>query len=293
MKLRINESNIPESDADELYRIAEYELLPKTQLYKISEHCTIDEDTFEYTHTGTAWGGYICYDIYMEWTAEYLPRISDFYRDNIDDVWHRDWKLNEIKIDFTIHVDGDRVTVDISDMDIVEPRNFERIFDLDALCDAIREIAENSANYIHSKIGAYEPYDDIDESVGMRESKEGIMLKSVTSSGTWYLIKSATRNKSFWNKELSYVNEFAKKESAIKKLYTVLHKLPDNAFYDEDDDLIYDAESADDLKKAKFAKFYITDMRGKEIEDISDDVKKYLLSDDEFISALLDDIDDD
>ena len=100
----------------------------------------------------------------MEWTAEYLPRISDFYRNNIDDVWHRDWKLNEIKIDFTIHVDGDRVTVDISDMDIVEPRNFEKVFDLDALCDAIREIAENSADYIHSKIGAYEPY-DMDESV--------------------------------------------------------------------------------------------------------------------------------
>ena len=162
MKLFIRESNIDESSQDELYRIAEYELLPETQLYKISEYCTIDEDSFDFTQTGTAWGGYICYDIYMEWTAEYLPKIDDFYRDNIDDVWHRDWKLDEIKIYFNIHVDGDKVTVEISDMDIIEPKNFEKVFDIDALCDAIREIAEKSANYIHSKIGGY--YEDIDES---------------------------------------------------------------------------------------------------------------------------------
>ena len=71
-------------------------------------------------------------------------------------------KIREIKIYFNIHVDGDKVTVEIADMDIIEPKNFEKVFDLDALCDAIREIAENSANYIHSKIGGY--YEDIDES---------------------------------------------------------------------------------------------------------------------------------
>lgn len=170
MKLFIREGNIGESAQDELYRIAENELLPETELYKISEYCTIDEDSFDFTQTGTALGGYICYDIYMEWTAEYLPRISDFYRDNIDDVWHRDWKLNEIKIYFNIYVDGDKVTVEIADMDIVEPKNFEKVFDLDALCDAIREIAEKSANYIHSKIGGY--YEDIDESYIRRNRKK-------------------------------------------------------------------------------------------------------------------------
>ena len=193
MKLFIREGNIGESARDELYRIAEYELLPETQLYKISEYCTIDEDSFDFTQTGTAWGGYICYDIYMEWTAEYLPRIENFYRDDIDDVWHRDWKLNEIKIYFNIYVDGDKVTVEIADMDIVEPKNFEKVFDLDALCDAIKEIAENSANYIHSKIGGYYEYDDMDESV--KTISEGnlsisdlkqVVTKFFNSRGNYY-----------------------------------------------------------------------------------------------------------
>lgn len=125
----------------------------------------------------------------------------------------------------------------------------------------------------------------------IKESNNNIMLKSINSDGEWYLIKSATRNKSFWNKSVSYVNEFAKKESAIKKLYTVLHKLPDNAFFDTDDDLIYDIEDAAELKKAKFAKFYITDENGKVIEDISNEVKDHLLSDKEFLSSLMEDDD--
>ena len=173
MKLFIRESNIGESAQDELYRIAEYELLPETQLYKISERCTIDEDTFDFTQTGTVWGGYICYDIYMEWTAEYLPKIERFYRNftRDDDIdfplnvgYDGKMKLDEFKIYFNIHVDGERVTVDIADIEVPRPKDLERVFDLDALCDAIKEIAENAANYIHSKIGGYYEYDDMDES---------------------------------------------------------------------------------------------------------------------------------
>jgi hypothetical protein len=184
MKLFIRESNIDESAQDELYRIAENELLPETELYKISEYCTIDEDTFDFTQTGTAWGGYICYDIYMEWTAEYLPKIEKFYKHYTDDddyPIHRDWRLDEIKIYFNIHVEGDKVTVDIADTDIVDDHNFDKVFDLDALCDAIKEIAEKSANYIHSKIGGYYEYDDMDESIRKRSRKRSSCLKESVS----------------------------------------------------------------------------------------------------------------
>jgi hypothetical protein len=127
--------------------------------------------------------------------------------------------------------------------------------------------------------------------IKLNEQYSSIMLKTVNSDGTYYLIKSANRNKSFWNKSISYVNEFAKKESALNKLYKVLQKLPDNAFYDSDD--ISDFESFDDIENAKFAKFYITDTSGNTIEDISDEVKDHLLQDDKFIDSVLDDFDDD
>ena len=124
------------------------------------------------------------------------------------------------------------------------------------------------------------------------ESNGGIVLKSVNSDGVWYFVKSATKNKTFWSKSISNVNEFAKKESALNKLYTVLRRLPENAFYDDEDDLLYGIEDADELKDAKFAKFYIVDTNGKEIEDVSAEVRKHLLSDEEFISGLIDDLDE-
>lgn len=120
----------------------------------------------------------------------------------------------------------------------------------------------------------------------LTESENEVMLKTVSSSGSYYLIKSATRNKSFWNNQLSYVNCFAKKETALKKLYSVLEKFPENAFYDEDD--MYDIEDVDDLKAVRFAKFYITDSHGEELEDISKDVKNYLLKQESFISQVID-----
>ncbi len=124
----------------------------------------------------------------------------------------------------------------------------------------------------------------------LRESDSAVMIKTTTSDGDYYLIKSATKQKSFWNPSISKVNSFAKKDSAMKKLYQVLEKLPENAFHDPDN--IIDVEDESDLKKAKFAKFYITDMSGKTIEDISDEVKKYLLADEKFLDGVFDDLDD-
>jgi hypothetical protein len=122
------------------------------------------------------------------------------------------------------------------------------------------------------------------------ESYGYIMLKTTTSTGSYYLIKSATKNKSFWNKEISYVNLFASSESALNKLYKVLQKFPENAFYDEDD--MYDIEGEDDLRNAKFAKFYITDEHGEELKEITEEVKIHLLSNRKFVMGVLEEEED-
>ena len=121
-------------------------------------------------------------------------------------------------------------------------------------------------------------------------ANSGVMIKTETAEGTYYLAKSATKKKTFWTESYDSANKFAKKDSALNKLYSVLGRLEDNAFYDADD--MYDIEDEADLKKAKFAKFYITDLSGKTIEDISTEVKNHMLADDEFVSAVLGDIDD-
>lgn len=147
-----NGEEIDESTEEELYRIAENEILPNTFLGKIGDYVTIDEDTFEYLATGTAFGAYLKYTIYLDWGAEYQPNIRKFYTDIHGDVFHRDWKLDDIHINFNIYVDGDKVTTEIADIDVYEPKNFEKVYDLDALCDAISEIAEKAAYEIKSKL---------------------------------------------------------------------------------------------------------------------------------------------
>lgn len=123
------------------------------------------------------------------------------------------------------------------------------------------------------------------------DNSKAVQLKIESKNFTGYLVKSATGQKKFWNPSSSYVNYFAKKESAIKKLYQVIAKLPEYAFYDEDE--MYDYEDADELANAEFAKFYITDAGGKKIiEDITEEVKEHLLADEEFVSEVLEDDDD-
>lgn len=122
------------------------------------------------------------------------------------------------------------------------------------------------------------------------DNSNAVQLKTESKNFTGYLVKSATGQKKFWNPSSSYVNYFAKKESAIKKLYQVIAKLPEYAFYDEDE--AYDFEDADELADAEFAKFYITDSSGKKvIEDITEEVKEHLLADEKFVSEVLEDDD--
>ena len=121
-------------------------------------------------------------------------------------------------------------------------------------------------------------------------ANSGVMLKTETAEGTYYLVKSVTKKQTHWTENYDSANKFAKKDSAVSKLYSIISRLYDYAFYNPDD--IPDIESEADLKKAKFAKFYITDLSGKTIEDISTEVKNQLLADDEFVYYFIDDFDD-
>ena len=310
-RFAVKASNVPESDVDELYRIANDEVLPTTELYKIAGICDIDDDTFDYTYTGTAFGAYLTYIIHVGISSSDID-LYTFMRKDWDslfpDIRPNNNYGNYVQINLDVMVSGDRISVDIADADVYErdtysesySKKFNRVFDTDAIEDHIKGIAEQAADKIQSVLSQYIPEDDeIVSSKSIRGRKRvcaaadgGVLIKTDSKEGTYYLTKSSTKQKTFWSASIGNANRFAKKDSALNKLYAVLRKLPENAFYDEDS--IFDIEDESDLNNSEFAKFYLTDMSGNVVEDISTEVKRHLLSDEDFVDAALeDDFDDD
>ena len=72
----MNGTLIEESTVDELYRIAENEILSNSELSNYCDSVSIDKDSFEYFQTGTAFGAAISYDIYADITSGLLDKNS-------------------------------------------------------------------------------------------------------------------------------------------------------------------------------------------------------------------------
>ena len=153
---------ITESDIEELYRIANSEILPNTELGELGD-ADIDEDTFEYVSTGTAFGAAISYDIILT--------IGDgaFDLDRRyalpDSGLHPSFQYgdNSAEITFTIHVNEDSCETELSDASITNKGyysdrysdNFGDYWDVDALCDAVNKIAEKAAYEIHATLSNF------------------------------------------------------------------------------------------------------------------------------------------
>jgi hypothetical protein len=102
-----NGEPIDESTVDELYRIAS-EILEKSVITDYDRYASIEEDTFEYYATGSAWGANLDYVIRFEATGEDID-ILDFLNTDIIDrylvMWNRDG-LNDSEYEIGIRVSG-------------------------------------------------------------------------------------------------------------------------------------------------------------------------------------------
>ena len=159
-----NGDEIDESTVDELYRVAEYELLPDSELARVFgiDNISIDEDTFDYTAIGTAFGAYICYDIIIHVaTGSYGNNfnLNNFINPNYDEL-HPDFDIKDVAFDIIVHVDGDKATatVDLNPRTIrIEDdatdyyaKKFSRMLDIDAIEQDVETIAERDAYEIKS-----------------------------------------------------------------------------------------------------------------------------------------------
>ena len=153
-----NGDEIDESTIDELYRILEKELLPQTELARYvfgADNMSIDEDSFEYYATGSAWGANIDYDILVNVATGSRGNkfdLNKFLNRNYEGL-RPDLDITDISFDMTIKVRNDDITVDIDtnsvaiDGDYTDyfAKRFAKIFDIDAIKEDIKTIAERDA----------------------------------------------------------------------------------------------------------------------------------------------------
>ena len=102
-----NGDPIDESTVEELYRIAS-EVLDSSVITDYDTYASIDEDSFEYYATGSAWGAYLDYVISFSAVGDSID-ILDFLNGDLLDremiMWDRDG-INDAEYDFKIRMTG-------------------------------------------------------------------------------------------------------------------------------------------------------------------------------------------
>ncbi len=141
-----NGEAISESTVDELYRIAEREVLPTTELAKVDEYATIMEDTFEYYASSTYVG--VTYTISATFDTDDIDVVS--YA--LPDAYHYDFRGGKEvgELEFYIYVKGneiDKVEL-IWNSSNLDPNNY----DMEAIEEYVKGIAKPAAEAIYNAI---------------------------------------------------------------------------------------------------------------------------------------------
>lgn len=145
-----NGVEIDESTVDELYRIAENEILPEEDIYILCDtNCSIDEDSFEYFATGTAFGSMLSFKLYADFefsdstiydyiNAEiaFLPDVTTTASSEIQTtIIVENNEIKDIQIDdILVFKDGMYSYCDSTE--------FEKVFDKESFKKAVRKITE-------------------------------------------------------------------------------------------------------------------------------------------------------
>lgn len=155
----MNGDEIDESTVEALYRIAEREILPDTMIGQLGE-CTIDEDSFKYFATGTAFGAYLKYTIILDLSDNEID-VYSFSRGVVGETLPAlNDNGNYIQFEFYISVDGEKIDVTPNQIDVYQndtysdyfSDKFAKGFDVPAICDMIKEIAEPAVRDIHATL---------------------------------------------------------------------------------------------------------------------------------------------
>lgn len=154
---------ISESTVDEMYRIAG-EVLEQSNLAQLDPYTTIDEDSFEYFSSGTAWGAYLKYEIDFDAFSDKIDINSFVDWDEVEDqkLLAVDTKSGryEIVVRFGIFVDGSTIDAEVGDVLVKDGNRFDdylakvymQILDSDRFCEYIKNLAEPVVDEIQSTL---------------------------------------------------------------------------------------------------------------------------------------------
>lgn len=131
---------ITESMVDEFYRIAEQEILPKHEIYMLCDtYCSIDEDSFQYFNTNTAFGAILSFTLNATFRFDTdITRYDFFSQDTWADIETRiiveNNEIVDIIVDDIIVYHG----VDYSDFE----KSLKMIINVESFKETVRKLAE-------------------------------------------------------------------------------------------------------------------------------------------------------
>ena len=151
-------NEIDESTVDALRGIITYEILPHSELAELG-NVDLDEDSFEYTATGTAFGAYMQYTLTLSTDSDEID-VYSFQRNHNEMMLDFSRDRNYVMFHFNINVDGDKINVTPEDIDVYEngtysdyySEKFSKAFDVPGICNMIAEMAEPVVREIHAKL---------------------------------------------------------------------------------------------------------------------------------------------
>ena len=158
-----NGEAIDKSTVDEMYRIAG-EILEQSELGRLDPYVTIDEDSFEYYATGSAWGAYLEYGIRFDAHSSKFDFKSFFDWDKIEReqiAWaDPDSESVLATVRFFIAVDGDTISADVEDITVTidgrysqyDTEKYQNILDLGRFSKDIQQLAEPVVDEIHATL---------------------------------------------------------------------------------------------------------------------------------------------
>ena len=153
---------IDESTVNELYRMAERDILPKTELAKIDPYVSIDEDSWDFYFGGvsnTGMMGVVKFYIHFKLTSDNID-LNEFVIPEAR--LYPDFKYYTASLDFDIYTENGKVTdVVLESADIYKSDNsydtyqsdkFKEAFNVEAIENYIEKLAAPAAEEIYNAV---------------------------------------------------------------------------------------------------------------------------------------------